>query len=97
MSLQGKAKPRGHANKLQFSANALIEEKLLNTLIETDSRETLVIGSNSIESLHESLVLDNNIEHFYTPARNNRHEHVNNVDEEEAKTRIFCLNLMKKK
>ena len=51
-----------------------------------------MIISDSIQSLHEkSFVFDNNIKHRHTPARNNRHENLNNTDEGQTKKLTFCF------
>ena len=90
MSLQERGRTSCHAKKLQSSSDILVEEALAITSREADSGEALVIGSDSIQLLHETrFVLDNNIEHRNTPTRNYTHKNFNNDDEEETQKLTF--------
>ena len=60
----------GHAKKSQSSPEILVEETVIDTTEESDSTETLVDQTDSVDSVHHtSFLLDYNTEVRQTPLR----------------------------
>ena len=90
MSHRRRGVPTGHAKKSQSSPNILVEETLIDTTEESDSLETLVDQTDSVDSVFQtSFILDNNTEALQTPVRRSQGRKTN--DEEEVKKLAFCL------
>ena len=60
----------GHAKKSQSSPEILVEETVIDTTEESDSTETLVDQTDSVDSVyHTSFLLDYTTEVHQTPLR----------------------------
>ena len=60
----------GHGKKSQSSPEILVEETVIDTTEESDSTETLVDQTDSVDSVyHTSFLLDYNTEVHQTPLR----------------------------
>ena len=82
----------GHAKKSQI----LVEETVIDTTEESDSSETLVNQTDSVDSVyHASFILGNKTEARQTPLRKSQGRKTNN--EEEIKKLAFCLDQIKNK
>ena len=84
--------PTGHAKKSQSSPDILV----IDTTEESDSSETLVNQSDSVDSVfHTSFILDNNTETRQTPLRRSQGRKISN--EEEIKKLAFRLDRINNK
>ena len=82
----------GHAKKSQI----LVEETVIDTTEESDSSETLVNQTDSVDSVyHASFILGNKTEARQTPLRKSQGRKTNN--EEEIMKLAFCLDRIKNK
>ena len=88
--------PTGHAKKSQSSPDILVEETVIDTTEESDSSETLVDQTDSVDSVfHTSFILDNNSESRKTPLRRSQGRKISN--EEEIKKLAFRLDRLNNK
>ena len=70
MSHRRRGVPTGHAKKSQYSPDILVEETVIDTTEESDSVETLVDQTDSVDSVFQtSFILGNNTETLQTPVR----------------------------
>ena len=88
--------PTGHPKKSQYSSDILAEEAVIDTTEESDSLETLVDQTDSVDSVFQtSFILDNNTETLQTPVRRTQGRKTNN--EEEIKKLAFRLDRINNK
>ena len=70
MSHRRRGGPTGHAKKSQSSPDILVEETVIDTTEESDSSETLVDQTDSVDSVfHTSFIPDNSTKARQTPQR----------------------------
>ena len=81
MSHRRRGGPTGHAKKSQSSPDILVEETVIDTTEESDSSETLVDQTDSVDSVfHTSFILDNNTETRQTPLRRSQGRKISNEE-----------------
>ena len=96
MSHRRRGGPTGHAKKSQSSPDILVEETVIGTTEESDSSETLVDETDSVDSVfHTSFTLDNNTEARQTQLRRSQGRKISN--EEEIKKLTFHLDRINNK
>ena len=79
-----------HAKTSQSSPDVLVEETVIGTKEESDSSETLIDETDSVDSIyHTSFILDKNTEARQTPLRKIQGKKTNN--EEVTESRIKRL------
>ena len=96
MSYRRRGGPTGHAKKSQSSPDILVEETVIDTAEESDSSETLVDQTGSLNSVfHTIFILDNNTEACQTPVRRSQGRKTN--IQEEIKKLVFRLDRINNK
>ena len=96
MSHRRRRGPTGHAKKSQSLPDILLEETVFDTTEESDSPETLVDQTDSVDSVfHTSFILDNNTETRQTPVGRSQGRKTSN--EEEIKKLAFRLDRINNK
>ena len=85
-----KKKAYCHAKTSQSSPDVLVEETVIGTTEESDSSETLIDETDSVDSIyHTSFILDKNTEARQTPLRKRQKTNNGEVTESRIKRLDF--------